>query len=281
MTQPAAEQKKQRIAALFGRVSATYDQIGPQFFSYFGRKLAEFAGIEAGMHILDIASGRGAVAFAAAEQVGSAGSVSATDISQGMIASLEAEIGKHGVGNLTVRLMDAENLDFPDAAFNAVTCGFGIFFFPDSMRAAAEFRRVLKPGGVVAISTWQWDDERWAWLDELNRKYSPAPETMAQPSSNLTPPGFDKADGLHTFFMDAGFTDIVVEADTAEFFYRDAEEWWAVQWSLGARMFLEQLSPEALDAMQQEAFRRLAEMTTPEGIPHRMGALYTRAHKPK
>ena len=51
--------------------------------------------------------------------------------------------------------MDAEELTFPAESFDCVTCGFGIMFFPDQDRALAQMRRVLKPGGCLAISTWR------------------------------------------------------------------------------------------------------------------------------
>jgi ubiquinone/menaquinone biosynthesis C-methylase UbiE len=51
--------------------------------------------------------------------------------------------------------MDAEELTFPDEVFDFVICGFGIMFFPDQDRSLAQMRRVLKPGGRLALSTWR------------------------------------------------------------------------------------------------------------------------------
>jgi SAM-dependent methyltransferase len=65
--------------------------------------------------------------------------------------------------------MDAEKLDFPDTTFDAVLCGYAIFFFPNVLQALAEFRRVLKPGGLLAVSTQGTADERWQWWGELLR----------------------------------------------------------------------------------------------------------------
>ncbi len=45
-------------------------------------------------------------------------------------------------------------LPFPDGAFDAVVCQFGVMFFPDKARAFAEARRVLKPGGVFVFNVW-------------------------------------------------------------------------------------------------------------------------------
>jgi ubiquinone/menaquinone biosynthesis C-methylase UbiE len=52
------------------------------------------------------------------------------------------------------RLMDAEKLEFEDATFDVVFCGFAVWFLPDILRGMREMRRVLRPGGRLAFSTW-------------------------------------------------------------------------------------------------------------------------------
>ena len=60
--------KKEQVAAVFGRAAPTYDSTGR--FAYFGRRLVAAANLAAGARVLDIAAGRGAILFPAAEQVG-------------------------------------------------------------------------------------------------------------------------------------------------------------------------------------------------------------------
>jgi ubiquinone/menaquinone biosynthesis C-methylase UbiE len=54
--------------------------------------------------------------------------------------------------NVSVSVEDGQALPFPDRSFDAVLCNFGLMFFPDPVRGLSEFRRVLRPGGRVAIS---------------------------------------------------------------------------------------------------------------------------------
>jgi SAM-dependent methyltransferase len=52
------------------------------------------------------------------------------------------------------RQADAMQLPFPDGAFDAVVCQFGVMFFPDKAKAFAEARRVLKAGGLFIFNVW-------------------------------------------------------------------------------------------------------------------------------
>jgi SAM-dependent methyltransferase len=100
----------------------------------------------AGMRLLDVATGTGALAAAAEKQGAKA---VGTDLSPGMVALAAA----HYPG-IEFREADVERLSFPDASFDAVVCNFGIAHFPYPERAAAECARVLKAGGRLAFSWW-------------------------------------------------------------------------------------------------------------------------------
>src|SRR5688500_2176491 len=83
-----------------------------------GRRLVEGVGVSAGDAVLDVATGRGAVLFPAAERVGPGGSVVGIDLAVGMVERTRAEIERRGVANASVRQMDAERLDFADGSFD-------------------------------------------------------------------------------------------------------------------------------------------------------------------
>jgi len=125
-----ADQRKSRIAGLFSRAASTYDQVGPRFFTHYGRRLVELAQVSQGASVLDIASGRGASLFPAAERVGPTGRAIGIDLAESMVEEAIHEIRLRGLGNVEARVMDAENLLFPNATFDYVLCGFCLFFFP-------------------------------------------------------------------------------------------------------------------------------------------------------
>src|SRR5580700_5807231 len=144
---------KGQIKTVFNKVAAEYDA-GPGCFAHFGRRLVAFADIEPGQRLLDVASGRGAVLFPSVERVGPTGDVVGIDFADEMVRAANEEGARRGL-TARVRVMDAEHLEFPNATFDRVLCGFGIMFFPNQHRALAEFRRVLKPSGRLAVSTWR------------------------------------------------------------------------------------------------------------------------------
>jgi SAM-dependent methyltransferase len=72
------------------------------------------------------------------------------DLSEGMLAQARRKTGDFPI---EFRKMDAERLEFDDATFDVVLCGFGIFFLSDMVRGVCEMRRVLRLGGRLAFST--------------------------------------------------------------------------------------------------------------------------------
>jgi SAM-dependent methyltransferase len=279
-------ERKQELAAFFGRAAPTYGHVGPRFFSRFGRQLVEFARIPPGAHVLDVAAGRGAVLFPAAEAVGSHGQIVGIDLSPSMVEQTSREIEQRALSNVSVQQMDAEHLRFPDESFDFILCGFAVFFFPQLDRALAEFRRVLRPQSYVVISTWGEADDRWKWYDDPFETYLPSPPEEQAPDNPPAPrPVFNKPDGLVAMLGGAGFADVRVVSEEADFIYDSAEEWWQTQWSHGARRGLEHIErkggAELLERFKSDAFEKLQTIKQPDGIHELFQALFAVATRPK
>lgn len=152
-TVPEGE-KARRVARVFDSVASRYDIMNDLMSVGLHRVWKAFtvavAGVRPGHRILDIASGTGDLARAFAPQVGAAGMVVATDINGAMLAQGRAALEDAGLC-VPVTQCDAERLPFPDAAFDRVTCAFGLRNMTHKDRALAEFARVLKPGGKVMV----------------------------------------------------------------------------------------------------------------------------------
>lgn len=237
MSDDAAARKAQ-TKAQFNVLAPDYDS-GPGCFAYYGRRLVAAAAVAPGQHVLDVASGRGAVLFPSAERVGTTGDVVGIDLAEEMVRITNDEAVRRGLG-ARVRLMDADHLDFPDASFDRVLCGFGIMFFPDQVQALREFQRVLKPGGRIGVSTWHrtQNSELEAVLIEFGLRPTRQPGWITE------------ADDLAGLLARAGFADVHVDTDEQSFCYADVDEYWHQARSTGMRRFI-----DALDATQTDRVR--------------------------
>lgn len=105
------------------------------------------AAVREGMRVLDVCTGPGMLAAAA---VARGAQVIGLDFSGKVI-----EIARRNVPQAEFQEGDAQALSFEDGSFDAVVCGFGVIHVPHPAMALSEIRRVLKPGGRAAISTWE------------------------------------------------------------------------------------------------------------------------------
>jgi O-methyltransferase/aklanonic acid methyltransferase len=264
-----AQNKKDALQGVFTRSAANYERV--RYFPVFGQWLVEMAQIPEGAMILDVACGRGAVLFPAAQRVGSNGHVIGIDLAEGMARETQLEIERRGLKQAEARQMDAEHLTFPDSSFDVVLCGFALQFFPHLEQALSEFRRVLKSGGKVAVTTWSDDDERWEWFEDLRNAYGAVLKLGSQ--------SLDKPEEIQNWFSKADFTDIQISPKKVDMVYHDEQEWWSDVWSLSGRAGLERLSPEALERFKAEAFEKVQAQKQDDGFHYRLEAFCTVAGK--
>ncbi|HET9905102.1 MAG TPA: methyltransferase domain-containing protein [Anaerolineales bacterium] len=260
-----SQNKKDTLQGVFTRSASSYGQI--RYFPIFGEWLVETAQIPQGATVLDVACGRGAVLFPAAERVGPGGRVIGIDLAEGMARETQMEIERRGLKHAEARQMDAENLTFPDSTFDFVLCGFSMQFFPHLEQALTEFKRVLRPSGHVAVTTWGADDERWDWYEDLRTDYG---ATISLGSQSL-----DKPDEIQDWFSKAGFVDIQIHTKEIDLAYRDEEEWWNVLWSISGRAGLEKIGAEKLEQLKAEAFEKMQAQKEADGFHHRLEAFCT------
>ena len=115
-----------------------------------GEQLCEAAGLRPGWQVLDVATGNGGTAIAAARRMCD---VVGVDYVPALLAHGRERAAAE---RYSIRFDegDAEALPYPDASFDALTSTLGVMFTADHQRAADELLRVCRPGGVIAMTNW-------------------------------------------------------------------------------------------------------------------------------
>ncbi len=130
--------------------ATAYDEFFvPALFQNWADHVAEAAQLQPGQRVLDVACGTGVLSHEAAARVGERGSVVGLDANPGMLA-----VARRRHAGMTWQEGQAEALPFKDASFDAVISQFGLMFFADRVGALREMRRVLRPGGRLAVAVW-------------------------------------------------------------------------------------------------------------------------------
>jgi SAM-dependent methyltransferase len=190
--------------------AAAWHYWGPTLQSWFGgvtQRMLDLAQIGLGQRVLDIAAGAGEPALSAAERVGPQGSVLATDLSENIIRFAQQIADERHLQNFETRVMDGENLDLPDASFDAVLCRYGLMYMPDRQRALTEWRRVLKPGGRVVVAVFSTPDKNgWGAVPiSIIRKRAQLPPPLPGQPGPFSLGGEGVLEGA---FRQAGFENI-------------------------------------------------------------------------
>jgi ubiquinone/menaquinone biosynthesis C-methylase UbiE len=161
--------------------------------------------------VLDVACGTGIVARIVADWDSFAGQITGLDLDPDMLAVARANSRSSGV-HIRWQEGDALDLPFDEDTFDLVLCQQGLQYFPDKMAALREMRRVLVPGGRVAILvaasiTAKDQPRKWVEMEAL-RRY--AGEAEAEKERH---PGYFQggASLLRAMISNAGFLDVAVK----------------------------------------------------------------------
>lgn len=140
---------KQQIANLYNNRSSSYDNA--EWHPRIAHRLVEYAHLQAGQKVLDIATGTGMVAIESAQIVGSEGQVVGIDIATGMIEQARRKVEILGLNNIEFKIADAEDFDFPNHSFDYIFCSSAFIWMSNLLGALRLWHRFLKPAGVLGF----------------------------------------------------------------------------------------------------------------------------------
>ncbi len=226
------------------------------------------AGLAPGMRVLDLACGAGQPAELAAAKVAPDGRVVATDIAPEMVDAVARLAKSANIANLEAQVMDMEELDYPDESFDAVICRWGFMFAPDTVKAFAASRRVLKPGSRLTTATWDIPARnRWFASEVFQKELDPVSPPPPPDPSAPSPQRFMDPAHLERMVRDAGFDTVTVEIQPFEFQFSSGESWFAMQTELNAPLGarLRRLSDADREAVRQGCIDAIEARKSPDG----------------
>lgn len=173
--------------------------------------MVEHLGLQPGYRVLDLAAGPGDTGFLAAELVRPGGTLITSDASRAMLGVATGRARDLGVTNVEFKQLELEWIDLPTASVDAALCRWGLMLALDPGAALQEVRRVIRPGGRIALAVWDVPEQNpWATIPtralvELGHVAPPDPEApgmFALANREL----------IRGLLEDAGFVEAVVES---------------------------------------------------------------------
>jgi ubiquinone/menaquinone biosynthesis C-methylase UbiE len=267
------DDQKRRVVADFNAMAATYDAL--RFVQVCARRLIELFALRPGAHVLDVATGTGWAALAAAQHVGPTGRVLGVDLAPELLECARQKTAAAGLTQVEFREGDAERLDLADQRFDVVLCTSALFFVPDMLAALREWSRVLTPGGQVGFSGWgltfgQPQQDLW---DACLRQYGVSVPT-ASPNLRLAEP-----ETCRRLLHEAGFVQIEVQSEQLGYYFRTVEEYWEEVWASRSRMTLLQMAPVQREQFQAEHLAEVGALATEQGIWREVAVNFARGWK--
>jgi len=201
--------------------------------------------------VLELAAGAGDTGYEAAVIAGERGRLISTDFSPAMVEAARRRAAELGLAHVDHRVMDAERIELDDDSVDGVLCRFGYMLMADPAAALAETRRVLRPGGRLALAVWG-PPERNPWITIgfgllVERGHMPPPDPGA-------PSPFAMASEAQTraLLEGAGFTAVRTQEIPVRFTFRDIDDYTTYSTDTGgpAALVLRGLPEDERDALK-------------------------------
>ncbi|WP_203784252.1 class I SAM-dependent methyltransferase [Asanoa ferruginea] len=261
-------------ASTYAAAADHFDDSALSFWDRFGRATVARLGLRPGDRVFDACCGTGASALPAAHEVGAGGRVLGFDLAEPALALARAKARGQGLSNVEFRSADVEHIGLPSGAFDAVVCVFGVFFLPDMVAAVAELWRLVRPGGVLAVTVWGPE-----WLEPATTEFWAAvgaerPDLVKafHPWTRVT-----SAEAVAELLRSGGTPAPTVEAEPGTHPLADPDDWWTIVLGTGYRATVEQLDPSGAARVRAA---NVAWLRDHEVSQLQVNVLYARAVKP-
>lgn len=250
---------KDGIKTTFDDVADSYDE--NRQFIISAQKMVELIELDGDeLHILDISCGTGSIAIELGKKFPHA-KIFGVDISDEMLKIARQKTQAQKLNNITYYQQDAENLEFDDMKFDLITCGYGLFFYPDMDKVFCDVCARLKEGGKFVFSTFNenaFQPYSKIFLDMLESNYSVKSPSRLEKRQLTTKDEIEelscqvKYKALHVHNADIRFP-------------MSINEWWKLLNSTGYSGLLSQLE-ENYSSFEREYLEQLKSLSEDDSI---------------
>jgi ubiquinone/menaquinone biosynthesis C-methylase UbiE len=187
-------------------------------------RLIRYLAPQPGETVLELGAGTGETGFEAAAMLGDGGRLVSTDFSRDMVEVARRRGDELGLGNVDYRVIDAERIELDSGSVDGVLCQSTYMLVADPAAALAETRRVLRPGGRLALSVWGAPERNpWASIGGMilvERGHMPPPEPEAPGVFSMA-----SAERTRALLERAGFSSVRTAEVPVRFGFRDLDDY--------------------------------------------------------
>jgi ubiquinone/menaquinone biosynthesis C-methylase UbiE len=235
-------------------------------------RLVELAKIQSGQNILDVATGTGLAAIAAAQLVGSTGSVLGTDFAVNMLQQARQRAKDLELKNIIFEEVDADEQELPEQQFDVILCSSAIVYLTDIPTTLNNWFNALKPKGSIAFTCLSATSPSASFLFRaLMEKYG---VTIPNPNELLGTP-----ERCYQILTKIGFNEIKITTEQFGFYLQDVKMLWSGNANSTLGLQDAKLSAEQLDCCRQEFFSEIKKASIDQGYWNDVTMFFVTAQK--